>query len=131
AFLAGGEVDVGVRPLPGPVVFGAVEAGGAQPVLQREFVTVPDTHPPLLGAVDEKESAERPVRLAADVGRVLLVDDQDRPAAVGQFACRDQTGQPGANHDDISSAHVRSRRDVSHDANLSTGCAYAASVSAA
>ena len=38
ALLAGGEVDVGLRPLPGPEVLAlAVELRGAQPVLQRQL----------------------------------------------------------------------------------------------
>src|SRR6478735_2479852 len=54
ALLARREVHVGVGPLPGPVVLGTVEAGGAQPVLQREFVAVVDAQPALFGAVDEE-----------------------------------------------------------------------------
>ena len=78
ALLARGEVDVGVRPLPRPVVLGPVESRRAQPVLQRQLVAVADAQPALFGAVDEEQPAERPERLAADVGGVLLVDDQDR-----------------------------------------------------
>src|SRR5829696_5669944 len=40
ALLAGREVDVRVRPMPRPVVLGAVEARGAEPVLQRQLVAV-------------------------------------------------------------------------------------------
>ena len=80
ALLARREVDVGVRPLPGPVVLGTVEAGGAQPVLQREFVAVADAQPALFGAVDEEQPAERPEGLPAEVGGVLLVDDEHRAA---------------------------------------------------
>ena len=42
ALLAGGEVDVRLRPLARPVVLRAVEARGAHPVLQREIVGVAD-----------------------------------------------------------------------------------------
>ena len=58
--------------------------------------------PPLLGAVDEEQPAERPERLTADVVGVLLVDDQHAAAAVDQFAGGDQAGQSRAHHDDIS-----------------------------
>jgi hypothetical protein len=37
AFLARGEVDIGTRPLQGPVVLGTVEARGAVPVLPRQL----------------------------------------------------------------------------------------------
>ena len=122
AFLPGGEVDVGMCPLPGPVVFGTVEAGGAEPVLQSQFVAVADAEPTLFGAVDEEQPAERPVGLAAQIDRIFLVDDQDATAALEKFACRDQTGQPGAHHDDISL--------ISHYANLASAAPQAASVSA-
>src|SRR5690606_11931159 len=119
AFLVGGEVDVGLGPLAGPVVLRPVEAGGAQPVLPRQFVAVPDAQPSLFGAVDEEQSAEGPVGLPAEVGGVLLVDDQHPAAAVDQLAGGDEAGQPGAHHDDIS---------VCHDRNVSGPDAQAASV---
>src|SRR6185312_9808115 len=77
ALLPRREIDIGVRPLPRPVVFLAVERRGAQPILQRQFVTVVHTQPALLRTVDEEQTAERPERLPAEVGAVLLVDDQD------------------------------------------------------
>ncbi len=107
ALLARREVDVGVRPLPWPVVLGPVETRGAQPVLQRQLVAVADAEPALFGAVDEEQAAERPERLPADVGGVLLVDDQDAAAAFGQFTGGDQAGQAGSDHDDISISHGR------------------------
>ncbi len=62
--LAGREVDVRLRPSARPVVLGAVEAGAALPVLQRQLGGVLDPHPALLGGVDEEEAAEGPERLA-------------------------------------------------------------------
>ena len=91
ALLARGEVDVGVRPLPRPVVLGPVETRRAEPVLQRQLVAVADAQPTLFGAVDEEQPAERPERLAADVVGVLLVDDQDPAAAFDEFTRGDQT----------------------------------------
>ena len=107
ALLAGGEVDVGVCPLPRPVVLGPVEARGAEPVLQRQLVAVADAQPALFGAVDEEQPAERPERLTADVGGVLLVDDQDPTAPFDQLTGGDQTGEPRSDHDDISICHGR------------------------
>src|SRR6266487_3706521 len=46
--LAGGEVDVGRRPLPGPGVLGPVEPCGAHPVLQGQLTGVLDPHSALL-----------------------------------------------------------------------------------
>ena len=48
ALLTGGEVDVGARPQPRPVVLRAVEAGGALPVLPGQLGRVADAHPSLL-----------------------------------------------------------------------------------
>ena len=107
ALLARGEVDVGVCPLPRPVVLGPVEARGAEPVLQRQLVAVADAQPPLFGAVDEEQAAERPERLPADVGGVLLVDDQHAAPALDQLTGGDQPGQTGSDHDDISVSHGR------------------------
>ena len=109
ALLPRGEVDVGVRPLPRPVVLGPVETGGAQPVLQRQLVAVADAQPALFGAVDEEQPAERPERLAADVVGVLLVDDQDPAAAFDEFACGDQARQARSHDDDISIRHMPPR----------------------
>ena len=107
ALLAGREVDVGVCPLPRPVVLGPVESGGAEPVLQRQLMAVADAQPALFGAVDEEQAAERPERLTADVGGVLLVDDQDTTAPFGQFTGGDKTSEPRSDDDDISICHGR------------------------
>src|SRR5690348_13788521 len=96
ALLPRREVDVRMRPLPGPVVLRPVEASRAQPVLQRQLVAVADAEPPLLGAVDEEQSTERPERLTADVVGVFLVDDQYAPPSFDQLAGGNQAGQPGA-----------------------------------
>ena len=107
ALLACGEVDVGVRPLPRPVVLGPVEARGAEPVLQRQLVAVADAQPALFGAVDEEQPAERPERLTAEVGGVLLVDDQDAAAAFGELTGGDQARKARSDDDDISICHGR------------------------
>ena len=98
------ELQVGLGPLPRPVVLVAVEARGAEPVLAGQFQRVVHPQPALLGRVDEEEPAERPPRLPAEGRRGLLVD-QDHPlAGVGQFGRGDQTGQPGSHDDDIGAA---------------------------
>ena len=48
ALLARGEIDVGLGPSPRPVIFGAIEAGRAEPVLQRKLAGVADTKAALL-----------------------------------------------------------------------------------
>src|SRR3954469_12425641 len=65
ALLAGGEVDVRLRPAPRPAVLLAVEAGRTQPVRERELGRVADAQPPLLRRIDEEQTAERPERLPA------------------------------------------------------------------
>src|SRR5690606_35748211 len=44
ALLAGGEGEVGLGPLAGPVVFCAIELGAAHPVLAGQLVGVADAH---------------------------------------------------------------------------------------
>ena len=107
ALLPRREVDIGVGPLPRPVVLGPVETGGAQPVLQRQLVAVVDAESPLLRAVDEEQPAELPERLTTDVVGVLLVDDQHAAPAFNQLTGGDQAGQPGTHHDHISVSHGR------------------------
>jgi len=45
-------------PLPRPIIFLPVKRRGAEPILEREFVTVVNTQPTLLGAVDKEQAAE-------------------------------------------------------------------------
>src|SRR4051812_9211387 len=107
ALLAGREIDVSVCPLPRPVVLRPVESRGAEPVLQRQLVAVADAQPALFRAVDEEQAAERPERLAADVGGVLLIDDQDPTAPFGKFTGGDKTSEARSDDDDISICHGR------------------------
>src|SRR5215208_6256002 len=101
ALLARAEADVGLRPAPRPLVLRAVEAGRAEPVLERQLVGVLHAHAPLLGAVDEHQPAERPERLAAEGALGLLVEQEHAPAGVGQLRRRHQAGEPGADDDDV------------------------------
>ena len=104
ALLAGGEVEVGLRPLPRPVVLVAVEAGRVHPVRVRELGGVLDAEAALLGAVDEEQSSEGPVRLPPEVGLALLVDEEDLATGVGELRRRDESGQPVA-HDNGVCVH--------------------------
>ena len=65
--LAGGELQVGLGPLPGPVILVTIEACGGEPVLTGEVERVADSHTALLGGVDEEEPPERPECLSAQV----------------------------------------------------------------
>ena len=76
-----GELQVGLGPLPGPVVLRAVEAGGAEPVLPGELEGVVHPQPALLGGVDEEQAAEATTRPARR-GR------PPAPAPGGSPACR-------------------------------------------
>ena len=64
-------------------------------------MAVVNTQPTLLGAVDEEQAAERPERLPAEVGGVLLVDDQHLFAAIRQLAGSHQAGQARPDDDDV------------------------------
>ena len=101
ALLAGRERHIGFRPAPRPQILVAVEARRTDPVLQREFKTVLDAEPALFGAVDQKKSAERPERLAAEALFAFLVDHDDALAGVGDLCCRYEAGEAPADHDYI------------------------------
>ena len=99
--LTGRERDVGLGPPARPVVALPVELRAAHPVLQGELVGVLDAHPPLLRAVDEEQSAERPERLPADALLRLLVQQQHPLARVGELGGCDEAREPGADDDDV------------------------------
>jgi hypothetical protein len=99
--LAGGEVEVGLRPAPRPRVLGAVELGAAHPVLLGELAGVLDAHAPLLGGVDEEQATEAPERLPAEVLLALLVEQQHAATTVGGLRRGDETGQAGSDDDDV------------------------------
>ena len=99
AFLAGRKCDIGFRPAPRPVIFVAVEARRSHPVLQREVVTVLDAEPALFGAIDQKQSAERPESLATEALLAFLVDHDDAFAGIGDFGRGDKAGKARADND--------------------------------
>jgi hypothetical protein len=102
ALLARGPGEVGLSPAAGPEVLGAVEAGGAQPVLEGEVVGVADPEAALLRGVDQEEPAERPEGLAAERQLALLLEDRDAPAGVGQLRGGGEAGEPGTDDDDVA-----------------------------
>src|SRR4051794_14432670 len=73
-----------------------------------------DAQPTLFGAVDEEEAAEGPVRLAAERGLGLLVEQDHASPRIGQLGGRHEPGQPSSDNDDI--------RVRSHEPTL-CGCA--------
>ena len=109
ALLPGGELDVGARPphRPAVLVVQPVEPGAALPVLPGQLERVVNPQAALLGGVDEEQPAERPERLAAEVGRAFLVDQGDPLARARQLGGGDQTGEAGADHDASAGASSR------------------------
>src|SRR6185437_12104793 len=101
AFFTGSERDIGFRPALRPEILVAVEAGRSHPVLQGEIVAVLDAESALLGRINQKQSAERPERLAAEALLAFLIDDDDPLAGVGDFLRRDEAGETGSDHDYI------------------------------
>ena len=101
ALLARSELQVGLGPLARPEILVAVEVGAAEPVLPSELEGVLDAHAALLGGVDEEQSAERPERLAAEVGLGLLLEDGDALAGVQQFARGDEARKARSDHDRV------------------------------
>ena len=98
AFFAGRERDIGFRPPPRPEILVAIETRRPHPVLQSEVKTVLDAEPALFGAVDQKQSAERPERLAAEALFAFLVDHDDAFSGVGDFCCGDEAREAAADH---------------------------------
>jgi hypothetical protein len=99
--LPGGEVDVSLGPLARPGIVVPVEAGVRKPVPDREVRRIPDAKAPLLWAVHEEESAERPERLAAERCFRLLFENDDAPAGVSCLRRGDETREARAHDDDI------------------------------
>ncbi len=101
--LAGRELDVGAGPAhrPGVLVGEPVEPGAALPVVPGEAEGVLDAEAALLGRVDEEEPAEGPVRLAAEVGGVLLLDQGHPAAPAGEFVRGDEAGEARSDDDDV------------------------------
>ena len=112
ALLAGREVDVRFGPAARPMILGPVEAGRAEPVLQRQLVRVANSHPPLLGTVDEEQPAERPERLAAERALRLLVEQDDAPASRSQLGCRDEARESRADDDHVGVCRRRAHRAI-------------------
>ena len=101
SLLARREADIGFRPAARPVILVAVEARRTEPVLPGEVERILDAQPALLGAVDEKQAAERPEGLAAEALLGLLVEHDDAPAGVGDFAGGGEARQTRANDDRV------------------------------
>jgi hypothetical protein len=103
--LARRKREIGVGPLPWPLVFLSIEAGGRHPVLQRQLMRVADAEPALLWRVDKEQATKRPERLAAQPWLRLLLEQDDAATRIGQFGGRHQPGETRAHHNHISVGH--------------------------
>ncbi|CAI7653774.1 unnamed protein product, partial [Penicillium discolor] len=101
ALLAGRELQIGLGPAPGPLVLGAVESGGAEPVLGRELERVGDAETALFRRIHEEQPAEGPPRLPTQVRPRFLVHDDDPTSGLEGFRGGDETGQPPTDHQDV------------------------------
>ena len=99
--LAGRELQVRLGPAAGPVVLGAVEGGGAEPVLPGEVQAVADPQAALLGGVHHEQPAEAPPGLPAEVLLPLPLEEQHAPAGVGDLGGGDQARQSRADDDHV------------------------------
>ncbi|MNE39515.1 hypothetical protein D3C80_1334730 [compost metagenome] len=121
--LAGGELDIGARPLNRPFVLGQrpvqpVPARAAPPVPPGQIEAVAHAQLPLFRRVDQKQSTERPEGLTAQVGGVLLIDQRHALASLNQLVGGDQPGQPPAHHDDVRVHACPLFRDISTNINV-------------
>ena len=96
------------------MIFVAVEARRSHPVLQREVVTVLDAEPALFGAIDQKQSAERPESLATEALLAFLVDHDDAFAGIGDFGRGDKAGKARADNDYVCIIGHRSSSPATH-----------------
>ena len=99
---AGGEVHVGLGPLPRPVVLTVtIESGGTEPVLPGQFDRILDAESALLGGIDEEQTTQRPESLPTQVLFVLLFQHGHTLAGLHQFMGCDQPGKPAPDHNDV------------------------------
>ena len=101
ALLAACEIDVSLGPFPGPVIFLAVEGGGALPVLPGEVARILDTETALLGTINQHQPAERPVCLSAERLLRLLIEQDDFLSGIGNLSRRDEPSKTAADDNDI------------------------------
>ena len=109
ALLPSGELEIGLGPLPRPLVLRAIESRRGGPVASCQLEGVMDAEAALLGGVDEEESAEGPERLPAEVGPVLLIEDEDSSAGLGELVGGDESGQAGSDDDGVDLGGHRGR----------------------
>ncbi|MCY1505442.1 hypothetical protein D9M68_396590 [compost metagenome] len=93
ALFACGKVEIGFRPKPRPVVLRTVELRRPQPVLPGKLTRVTNAHAPLLGAIDEEQTAQRPESLTAKVLFAFLIENDDLAAKGGRFRGGNQAGK--------------------------------------
>ncbi|MEA2667985.1 MAG: hypothetical protein QOJ33_919 [Chloroflexota bacterium] len=103
--LARRKREIGVGPVPWPLVFLPIEAGGGHPVLERQLMRVADAEPPLLWRVDKEQTAKGPEGLPAQPGLWFLLEQNDAATRIGQFGGRHQPGETRAHHNHISVGH--------------------------
>ena len=73
AHVAGGELQIGLGPLPRVIVLGAIKLRAARPIPPRQIEAVANAHAALLGRVNHEETAQAPMRLTTEeMGRLLL-----------------------------------------------------------
>jgi hypothetical protein len=79
----------------------AVELRRGEPVLTGELEGVGDSEPSLLRRIDEEQAAERPERLAAEVGAWFLVDDDHAPPGGSRFRRGHEPGKAPPDHEHV------------------------------
>src|SRR5690606_33503805 len=89
-----------------------------------EFGGVPHAEAPLAGRVDEEDSAEGPICLAAEIRLALLVDEHDPASRREQLARRDESGEPAADDDGVRVHRALSSATPSSRMPLSVSRAY-------
>src|ERR1700733_3174827 len=101
AFLAGGEVDISLRPWPRPKILLAIECGRPEPVRKRQRPRIANAETALFGGVDQKQAAERPEGLPAKRLLSLLIDNNDFLPRVDEFGGGDKAGDACADNNHV------------------------------
>src|ERR1051326_6803625 len=101
AFLTRGPGEVILGPTFRPVIFVAIEAGAAKPVLSCELVRITYSEPALLWRIHKEQSAQRPERLSTERVLRLLIDDDRSASRVGDFPRADKAAAPAADNDAV------------------------------
>lgn len=101
--LTGSEFHIRPGPPLGPFVFivKTVKLGTRRPIAPGKIQRIPDSEPTLFGRANQKQPAERPVRLASQVRLVFLIKDEDPQTRLDRFTGGHEPGKASTNDQQV------------------------------